>query len=195
MANLSPHNYGRFLNMAKLTTAALAAHELGLAATFGGILFGQTGLNSTAKAVSNPDERSKVMDQAWKTFAVPKTVGLLTTGATWLVGRSLFSGRFMGRELRRLVIAKDVALGITVGTGLAAHWFGKQLSKEQPFPADADGFPAPSAPERARSLVRTVSILGTVQMLAAGAALALTSALNLRGQRNTAWRAIAHVLP
>jgi len=43
--------------MAKLTTAALAAHELGLAATFGGIIFGQTGLNASARAISSPEER------------------------------------------------------------------------------------------------------------------------------------------
>lgn len=181
--------------MAKLTTAALAAHELGLAATFGGILFGQTGLNNSTRAISDPNERTKVRDQAWKTFAIPKTVGLVTTAATWLIGRSLFSGKYLGREMRRLVIAKDVALGITVGTGLATQYCGRLLSAEQPFPTDADGEPGPGAPQRARNLVRTVSVLGAVQMIAAGAALALTSALNLRGQRNVGWRAIAHVLP
>jgi hypothetical protein len=181
--------------MAKLTTAALAAHELGLAATFGGILFGQTGLNSSASVVSDPNERSKVMNKGWQVFAVPKTVGLITTAATWLIGRSLFSGRFLSKDLRNLIVAKDVALGITVATGIGAHYCGIQLSKEQPFPVDADGEPGPGASGKARSLVHTVSWLGTVQMIAAGAALALTSALNIRAQHNTGWRAIARVLP
>lgn len=181
--------------MAKLTTAALAAHELGLAATFGGIVFGQTGLNSSAKVISDPNERSKVMNQAWKTFAVPKTVGLLTTAATWFIGRSIFSGRFLGRELRQLVIAKDIALGVTLASGLGTQYCGRLLSAEQPFPTDADGEPGPSAPQRARNLVRTVSILGTVQMIAAGAALVLTSALNIRGQKSGRWGVVARLLP
>jgi hypothetical protein len=32
-------------------------------------------------------------------------------------------------------------------------------------------------------------------MIAAGAALALTSALNLRGQKNVGWNAVARLLP
>ena len=181
--------------MAKMTTAALAAHELGLAATFGGIVFGQTGLNASAKVLSDPNERSKVIDQAWKTFAIPKTVGLIATAATWLVGRSLFSGRYLGRDLRRLVIAKDAAIGLTLATGIASQICGRLLSQEQPFPTDADGEPGPGAPERARTLVHTVSLLGTIQMLAAGAALALTSALNIQGQKRVRWGALARVLP
>jgi hypothetical protein len=181
--------------MAKLTTAALAAHELGLAATFGGIMFGETGLNASTKAMSDPNERSRVLDQAWKTFAIPKTIGLVATAGTWLVGRSIFSGRFLGRDLRRLVIAKDVALGITLAAGLGAQYCGRLLSREQPFPTDADGEPGPGAPERARRLVHKASLLGTIELLAAGAALALTSALNLAAQRSARWGAVARLLP
>ena len=181
--------------MAKLTTAALAAHELGLAATFGGIVFGQTGLTSSASVLADPNERTRVMEKAWSTFAVPKTLGLLTTAATWLVGRSVFSGRALGRDLRRLILAKDIALGVTLVAGLGAQAAGRALSREAPFPTDADGEPGPGAPDRARTLVHTVSLLGAVQMLAAGAALALTSALNLRGQRSLRWGTVARVLP
>jgi hypothetical protein len=181
--------------MAKLTGAALAAHELGLAATFGGILFGQTGLESTARVVSDPRERSLVMNKGWSVFAIPKAIGLTATALTWLVGRSLFSGRWMSRDMRRLVVAKDIALALTVAAGAGTGVCGQLLSREAPFPVANDGQPAADAPERVKTLVRTVSTLGTVQMIAAGAALALTSALNLRGQKNFGWNAIARVLP
>ncbi len=82
--------------MAKLTSAALAAHELGLAATFGGIVFGQSGLGKAVKVLPNQNDRSRVLEQSWKTFAIPKTIGVITAGATWLIGRSIFSGRFLG---------------------------------------------------------------------------------------------------
>jgi hypothetical protein len=181
--------------MAKLTSAALAAHELGLAATFGGIVFGQSSLGKAVKVLPNQVDRSKVLEQSWKTFAVPKTIGVITAGATWLIGRSIFSGRFLGKEIRRLVIAKDVALGITVLTGLGAQVVGRQLSSEQPFPIEAEGTPTPGTPEKVATLERTVSILGFVQLLAAGTALVLTSALNVRAHKNPRWGAIAQLLP
>ena len=128
-------------------------------------------------------------------FAVPKAIGVIAAGATWLIGRSIFSGRFMGKGMRRLVLAKDVALGVTVLSGVGAQVIGRQLSNEQPFPIQAEGRPSPQTPEKVASLQRTVSILGYVQLIAAGTALVLTSALNIRGQRNPAWNAIARVLP
>ena len=48
--------------MAKLTSAALAAHELGLAATFGGIVFGQAGPEKAVKVLPNETNRSKVLE-------------------------------------------------------------------------------------------------------------------------------------
>jgi hypothetical protein len=143
----------------------------------------------------NENDRSKVLEESWRTFAVPKAIGVITAGATWLIGRSLFSGRFMGRGMRRLVLAKDVALGITVLSGIGAQVVGRQLSNEQPFPLEEGGRPSPRTPDKAAALVRTVSILGFVQLVAVGATLVLTSALNIRGQRNPAWNVIARALP
>jgi len=111
--------------MAKLTSAALAAHELGLAATFGGILFGQSGLEKSVKVLPDQNDRSRVIEQAWKTYSVPKTIGLLTAAATWFIGRSMFDGRYMGRKMRRLVVAKDIALGITLLSGLGSQVVGQ----------------------------------------------------------------------
>ena len=181
--------------MAKLTSAALAAHELGLAATFGGILFGQAGLGRSVGVLPNENDRSRILDAAWKTYSVPKTVGLISTAATWLIGRSIFSGRVFGRRMRRLVVAKDIALGVTLASGLAAQYVGQQLSNQQPFPLGAEGKPTEGTPARAAQLERTVSVLGIVQLIAAGTALALTSALNLRGQKNPGWNAVARLLP
>jgi hypothetical protein len=181
--------------MAALTSAALAAHELGLAATFGGIVFGQSGLGKAVKVLPNETDRSRVLEESWRTFAFPKALGVITAGATWLIGRSLFSGRLMGKEMRRLVVAKDVALGITVLSGIGAQIVGRQLANEQPFPVQGEGQPSAQTPEKAAALQRTVSILGFVQLLAAGSALVLTSALNVRGHKNPAWNAVARFLP
>jgi len=181
--------------MAKLTSAALAAHELGLAAAFGGVLFGETGLGKSVKVLPDETDRSKVIEQAWKTYSVPNTIGLITAAATWFIGRSAFSGRFMGREIRRLVVAKDIALGVTLASGVAAAVVGRKLSQEQPFPVRSQGEPSERTPERVANLSRLARVLGFLELVGAGTTLALTSALNFRGQRNAAWNAIARVLP
>ena len=97
--------------------------------------------------------------------------------------------------MRNLIVAKDVALGVTVLSGLGAQVCSRLLSQEQPFPVDTDGRPSEGTPERAASLIRTVNLLGYIQLLAAGTALALTSALNVRGHKNTRWGAVARLLP
>src|SRR5207245_3829574 len=56
----------RHHTMAKLTSAALAAHELGLAATFGGILFGETGLGKAVKVLPDEADRCLHLDQGWR---------------------------------------------------------------------------------------------------------------------------------
>jgi hypothetical protein len=43
-------------------SAALAPHELGLAATFGGIVFGQAGPEKAVKVLPNETNRSKVLE-------------------------------------------------------------------------------------------------------------------------------------
>ena len=181
--------------MAKLTSAALAAHELGLAATFGGILFGETGLGKSVKVLPNQTDRSRVIEQAWKTYSVPSTIGLVTAAATWFIGRTAFSGRFMGRKMRRLILSKDVALGVTLASGLAAQFVGRKLSDEQPFPVETNGRPSEGAPEQVVRLSRLARVLGFLELIGAGTTLVLTSALNFRGQRNPTWNAIAWVLP
>jgi hypothetical protein len=182
-------------HMAKLTSAALAAHELGLAATFGGILFGETGLGKSVKVLPNQTDRSRVIEQAWKTYSVPSTIGLVTAAATWFIGRTAFSGRFMGRKMRRLILAKDLALGVTLASGLAAQVVGRKLSNEQPFPVETNGRPSEGAPEQVVRLSRLARVLGFLELIGAGTTLVLTSALNFRGQRNPTWNAIARALP
>jgi len=179
----------------KLTSAALAAHELGLAATFGGILFGETGLGKSVKVLPDEHDRSRVIEEAWKTYSVPSTIGLLMATATWFIGRAAFSGRFMGRRIRRLIIAKDIALGVTLASSLAASLIGRRLSDEQPFPIAGQGRPSERTPEPAARLSRLASFFGLLELVGAGTALALTSALNVRGQRNKAWNTVAQILP
>ena len=78
--------------MSKLTTTAWVAHELGLAASFGGVLFGKLALNPNLDVLENKSDRGKLLNKSWNRYNV---VDLVTTGtaiATWLAGRSSISG-------------------------------------------------------------------------------------------------------
>ena len=48
----------------KLTTAAWVAHELGLAASFGGLLFGKLALNPNLDVLESKPERGKLLNKA-----------------------------------------------------------------------------------------------------------------------------------
>jgi hypothetical protein len=59
--------------MTKLSTAAWVAHNLGLAACFGGLLFGKTALNPSLNAIDSQADRGKVRTPP----------GIATTLSTW----------------------------------------------------------------------------------------------------------------
>jgi len=78
--------------MAQLSTAAWVAHNLGLAACFGGQLFGKLALNPKLDALSSKTERGKMLNAAWNRYNVVNAVSLGTAAATWFVGRAGISG-------------------------------------------------------------------------------------------------------
>ena len=52
--------------MSNTSNAAGIAHNLGLAAWFGGTLFGQVALNPTVSSIS--DRRERVLNESWGRF-------------------------------------------------------------------------------------------------------------------------------
>src|SRR5438128_8414549 len=116
--------------MATASTTAWVLHELGLAAGFGGSLFGQMALNPAIKQVSSKVERRRVLDQAWGGFRLVQGISMALTAVSWLAGRSLVSGSFVGNDMRRLVVAKDVLVGATVASGIASSVAGAMIAQE-----------------------------------------------------------------
>ena len=51
--------------MRTLSTAAWVAHNLGLAACFGGLLFGKVALNPSLSAIDSEADRGKILNTAW----------------------------------------------------------------------------------------------------------------------------------
>jgi hypothetical protein len=93
--------------MATLSTTAWVLHDLGLAAGFGGNLFGQLALNPAVKAIESREQRGKVTHVAWDRYKLVNAVSLAAMASTWLIGRLVLSGREVGRASRNVTLLKD----------------------------------------------------------------------------------------
>ncbi|MBV9945606.1 MAG: hypothetical protein JOZ69_02035, partial [Myxococcales bacterium] len=93
--------------MATLSTTAWVLHDLGLATGFGGSLFGKMALHPAAGAASSKEERGRIVNAAWRTYAPVNLLGHVAFALTWAIGRKMLSGRSLGRTARALVLAKD----------------------------------------------------------------------------------------
>ena len=79
---------GRSSLVTKLSTAARVAHDLGLAACFGGTLFGKIAFNPSVGVVASKPERGRLGGTSWNRFNALNTASFVLAVATWLSGRS-----------------------------------------------------------------------------------------------------------
>lgn len=180
--------------MAQLSTAAWVAHNLGLAACFGGQLFGKLALNPKLDALSSKTERGKMLNAAWNRYNVVNAVSLGTAAATWFVGRAGISGESIDEDARNLVLAKDALFVASILTGLASIISGLRLARQAPegaTPIQTGTEPAPETPEEAPGLLLTVNVLGNVSL----GLIAVTTILSQKAGQSARWSAVSRFLP
>ena len=181
-----------------LTSTAYALHNLGLAAGFGGSLFGRLAFNPSVHVIKDHTERGAIVTRAWSRYNWVSSLGIGATAITWLIGRSFISAPSFDNTGRALTITKDVLLGTTIAAGAACVVCNQLLAKQGPeghVDIDGGNEPSPRTPEAARKLISTMNVLGNVGLWASAGVIALTAALSLRGSRSTKWRVLAHFLP
>ena len=181
-----------------LTSTAYALHNLGLAAGFGGSLFGRLAFNPSVHVIKDHTERGAVVTRAWSRYNWMSSVGMGATALTWLIGRSFISAPSFDKTGRALTLAKDVALGTTIAVGGASIVCNQLLSKIEPegrVDIDAGNEASARTPEKARKLITTLNVLGNIGLFASAAVIAIDAALTLRGSRSSKWRMIAKFLP
>jgi hypothetical protein len=173
--------------MATLSTSAWVLHDLGLAAGFGGPLFGRLALTPAVKQIASREERDRVLDVAWRDYNVVDAISLLTMGVTWLAGRSKFSGRAVDRRTRRLVIAKDVLVGSAIATGLVNVVASRVLSHSRQGEAgDA------RTPRRAAKLLK---VMGPINIGLVAGVIGVTAVLGMKAGRSARWAVVSRFLP
>ena len=181
-----------------LTTSALALHNLGLAAGFGGSLFGRVAFNPAVHAIKDHADRGAVVNRAWQRYNWISIAGMGFTAISWIVGRSMVSGRSIDRTARQLTLAKDVLLATTIVAGGASVVAARMLADQAPegrVDLDGGNEPSPRTPEKARSLIQFLNVAGNLGLVASAGVIALTSILTFRASTSLKWNVIGRFLP
>ena len=181
-----------------VTTSALALHNLGLAAGFGGSLFGRVALNPSVHVIKDHTDRGAVINRAWQRYNWINVIGMGFTAATWVIGRSLVTGRSIDRTARRLTLAKDALLATSLVSGVSTVVAGRMLAQQAPegrVDLDGGNEPSPRTPEKARSLIRFINVAGNVGLWTSAGVIALTAILTLRASRSVKWNLVGRFLP
>ncbi|CAA9398978.1 MAG: hypothetical protein AVDCRST_MAG22-1294 [uncultured Rubrobacteraceae bacterium] len=184
--------------MAKLSGAAWTAHNLGLAACFGGQLFGKLALNANLDVVGDEEDRGKLLNTAWNGYNLINAASFATAAATWFPGRLGLSGKEIDQQTRNLVLAKDVLFAVGGLAGLASVIQGRALADQAPGGAVpiADGTtPSSRTPEKAAALLRSVNLLGNANIAVIGGIIGVTSLLAMKSSESTTFSGISRLLP
>jgi hypothetical protein len=179
---------------AMLTGSALTLHNLGLAAGFGGSLFGQMALHPAVRTIDDTKERGELLNKAWQGFSPVNAIALGSVALTWIIGRSAISGGEIDDETRGLVLAKDALVALYTVTGLGALIVGRVWGQREP-PVEAGGVPSAETPEADVKALKAVNWLGRVNIIGAAGIIALTAILNIKAGRSHKWSLLSWVLP
>jgi hypothetical protein len=185
--------------MATLSTTAWVLHDLGLAAGFGGNLFGQLALNPAVAAASDKRERGRVAQVAWSRYKGVNAVSLLAFASTWAIGRTLLSGREVGRASRSLTLLKDTLVAGAVIGGVGAMIAGTMLSRARErageAPLESGSEPAAETPANVARLQRITNGFSIARIALEGAVLASTSVLAMKSGKSSKWAFVSRLLP
>lgn len=161
------------------------AHDAGLAAMFGGALFGRLAMHPALAEVSHPAERGKVVNDAWRRYGTVNSLGLAAVVGGWAGARAgEAADRSLSPRERRLARAKDVAVVAVAVTGVASALEGVRFGRMAPDGAVPliDGNEAsPAAPAPAARAKRALNALGGASLAAELALIGVNAAL---GQAN-----------
>jgi len=193
---------------ATLSTTAWVLHDLGLATSVGGAVFGKAGLRRATHSLGSSNGRGEIIDEAWKNFAPINLLSHLSVGVTWLIGRSFLSGSEVRKSARKLVIVKDALTGVYLVSGLAstgAGYCASKMGKENESSVSSviedtgiiedAGIEEKKKTGLSHQLQRASTLLGTTNLIAGAALLGITAVLAMQAGRSAKWSFVSHFLP
>jgi hypothetical protein len=165
-----------------ISSAGRAAHDVALGALIGGNLFGRAAMHPALRDVSDPRERGKVVNNAWRRYGVVNTLSLATLLAGWLPAR-LGEARpdLLSARERPLAVGKDLAMVSVAVTGLAAAFQGMRFARMEPGgavslddgnTASADATAGETTAKRSLNAIGTAHLLSAIALAGVNATLA-----------------------
>ena len=171
----------------RLSEVGRAAHDIGLAGLLGGNLFGRLAMHPSVTEISDPAERGKLVNAAWRRYGTVNSLSLAAVVVGWAGARLNESAdRRLSDEERHLAYAKDALVGLVAATGLATAAEGMRFARMAPggaVPLRDGDHAAPSADEAARRSKRRVNLLSTANLACEVALVAVNAALAQEGFR------------
>lgn len=146
--------------MAQTNTVARTVRDLGLANWFGGSLMGAVGLNGSAGAVSDPQQRSRVPRAGWQRWTSLEAAGILAVvaGDTVLIAsrpQHLAAQHGYARNLTIKLAINGAAVAATAGTWL----LGRRLDAAGEIPVEGATEPSQDTPPQAAGAQRGLRVL------------------------------------
>lgn len=170
-----------------MSKAGRIAHDVGLAGLLGGTLFGRLALHPSVTQISDPYERGKVVNAAWRRYGIVNTLSLAAVVAGWAGARAdEAASRRLSRTERRLAQAKDALVGFVAVTGVASAIQGVRFSREAPqgaVPLRDGDHAAPEATEDQKSVKRSLNALGAASLAGELALVGVNAALDQESHR------------
>jgi len=177
--------------MAKLSSAAWIAHDVGLATAIGGTLFGREALHPALReGIDDQKDRDRVADAAWRRFSWVNLAGHAAMASTWFAGRALLTGREVDRLSRPLTLTKDALIVASLATGVASLVLGRLLGKQTREQARTM-----EDRERVETLRRAVGAVGLVNLVANVGILGVTAALAMEAAKSPKFAFVSRLLP
>ena len=157
-----------------LANTTRAAHDVGLAAWLGGAMFGKFAHNPSLEKIASHSERGSVSNAAWNGYNAVNAAGLGAAALGWGAARlTEANGSNLTDTERSLSRAKDGLMAAAVLTGIGSGVQGARLAKQAPggaVPVLTGTKPAAETPAKAAKIQRSLGILGSLN-IAAGVAL------------------------
>lgn len=158
-----------------------AASAIGMAGLLGGTLFGRLALHPSVAAISDPAERGKVLNAAWRRYGAINSLSLVAVVAGWAGARADEAhDRNLSDRERRLARAKDVLVGAAGVTGVATAVQGVRFSRTAPegaVPLEDGDRVAAQATEKQGRYKRRLNVLGLASLAADLGLVAVDAAL------------------
>ncbi len=160
--------------MAETNTVARTVRDLGLANWFGGSLMGAVGLNGSAGAVSDPEQRSRVPRAGWQRWTPLEAAGILAVVAgdsVMLASRPqhLAAQHGYARNLAIKLAINGAAVAATAGTWL----LGRRLDRAGEVPVEGATEPSQDTPPQAAGAQRGLRVLQWTVPVLTGAHIAM----------------------